>query len=294
MKHLFIVNPIAGKGKTLPIIAEINDIFKNLNEEYIIEVTKRPGHATEIVRDYVTKDDYRVYSVGGDGTLNEVLNGIVHSKSSLGVIPSGTGNDFIKSICKDVNMKDILTRTIHGKEELLDLAKVNNRYFINISSVGFDAEVVYNTVALKKRPFVKESLAYVLGVLLTLVAFKSKKINIKIDQLEINTNITLIAVANGKYYGGGMMIAPKAIITDGILDICLIKKINKIKLLAFFPRLIKGTHEGIKEVSFYKGKTVYISSDEDIALNIDGEVLKVKEVLFEILHKGIQVVIPRD
>ena len=292
MKHLFIVNPIAGKGKVLPIIKQIKEIFSNLDEEYIIEVTKRPGHATEIARNYVTKDDYRVYSVGGDGTLNEVLNGIAHSKSSLAVIPSGTGNDFIKSICKDFNMEDIIKRTINGKEEFLDLAKVNNRYFINVSSVGFDAEVVYNTVKLKKHPFVKGSFAYVLGVLLTLFVFNSKKINIKIDQCEITSNVTLIAVANGKYYGGGMMIAPRAIINDGILDICLIRKIKKIKLLAFFPRLIKGTHEGINEVSFYQGKTVYISSNDYISLNIDGEVLKVKEVLFEILHNGIEIVIP--
>ena len=294
MKHLFIVNPIAGKGKVLPIIEKIKEIFSNLDEECIIEVTKRPGHATEIARDYVTRDDYRVYSVGGDGTLNEVLNGIVHSKSSLAVIPNGTGNDFIKSICTEYNMEDILMRTINGKEKFLDLARVNNRYFINVSSVGFDAEVVYNTVKLKKHPYVKGTFAYGLGVLLTLFAFNSKKLKIKIDQCIINTSVTLIAVANGKYYGGGMMIAPKAIINDGILDICLIRKINKIKLLAFFPRLIKGTHEGIKEVSFYQGNTVHINSNDYISLNIDGEVLKTKEVLFEILHKGIQVVIPRD
>ena len=151
-------------------------------------------------------------------------------------------------------MKDILKRTIHGKEKFIDLAKVNNRYFINVSSVGFDAEVVYNTVKLKKLPFVKRSSSYILGVLLTLIAFKNQKINIKIDRYEINTHITLLAVANGKYYGGGMRIAPKAIIDDGILDIYLIKKMNKIKLLAFFPRLIRGTHEGIKEVYIDEGK----------------------------------------
>jgi diacylglycerol kinase family enzyme len=147
-------------------------------------------------------------------------------------------------------------------------------------------------VKLKKLPFIKGSFSYILGILITLFAFKSHKLNIKIDNYEVNTNTTLIAVANGKYYGGGMMIAPGAIINDGILDICLITKVNKIKLLALFPRLIKGTHQGIKEISFLKGKTVHISSEDDIALNIDGEVSKVKEVCFEILHKGIQVVIP--
>ena len=292
MKHLFIVNPVAGKGKTLPIIAEIKEAFKGINEEYIIEVTERPGHATEIVKKYVKMEDYRVYSVGGDGTLNEVLNGIVNSKSSLAIIPSGTGNDFIKSICKDLNKSDLLHRTINGKEEFIDLAKVNDRYFINISSVGFDAEVVYNTVELKKLPFVKGSFSYVLGILLTLFSFKSCNINIKIDENEINANTTLIAIANGKYYGGGMMIAPMAIINDGILDVCLIKKVNKIKLLALLPTLIKGSHEEIKEVSFHRGKRISIVSKDDIALNIDGEVCKVKEVIFEVIHNGIEIVIP--
>ena len=123
MKHLFIINPMAGKGRTLEYIPEIKKIFKVIKDEYFIQITNRPGHATEIVRSYVKTDIFRVYSIGGDGTLNEVLNGIVGSGSSLAVIPSGSGNDFFRSLCNDNKLSNLLLRTIKGEERLIALDK---------------------------------------------------------------------------------------------------------------------------------------------------------------------------
>jgi len=293
MKHLFIINPIAGKGKTSSIIPKIEKIFENRNDEYVIEVTKYEGHATEIVRDYTSKDRYRVYSAGGDGTLNEVLNGIVDSNSSLAVIPSGTGNDFIKSVCEDYQSEDILIRTIDGQEEAVDLARVNGRYFINIASVGFDAEVVYNTIKFKKLPGVKGKFAYTLGILHTLFTYRSKNLYIDIDGSKINVKATLLAVANGKCYGGGMLVAPKARINDGEFDICLVRHLSKLKIARLFPLLIRGEHDTMDVVTMLKGKKVKVVSEKEIAFNVDGEVGKVKEVEFEIIPNKIEVVMPR-
>lgn len=292
MKHLFIINPKAGKGKTLKLIPEIERIFKNKKEEYFIEITNSVGNATEIVSRYVAKDNYRVYSVGGDGTLNEVLNGMINSSSTLAVIPSGTGNDFIKNLTG--NNKDILIRTIEGLEKEVDLGKVNDRYFINIASIGFDAEVLYNARKLKKVPFIKGGLAYILAVVLTIFKGKSNFLNIKIDNKIYTEKTLLIAVANGKYYGGGMKITPEALIDDGIFDICLVKAMNRFKILRVFPELIKGTHERLKEVSFYKGKEVTICSEKYISLNVDGEVFRVKEANFKIINKGIKIIYPKS
>ena len=107
MKHLFIINPFAGKGKTLKYIEQINNAFKKIKDEYFIEITKYPMHASLIAKEYSSKGDFRIYSVGGDGTLNEVLNGMAESNSSLAIIPGGSGNDFIRSIYKKNHMKDI-------------------------------------------------------------------------------------------------------------------------------------------------------------------------------------------
>jgi len=293
MKHLFIINPAAGKGNTSKIIPSIKKIFDNREDEYIIELTEYEGHATEIVKEYVSKDKYRVYSVGGDGTLNEVLNGIVNSNSSLAVIPSGTGNDFIKSITEDYKTEDILLRTIEGQEELIDLATVNGRFFINIASVGFDAEVVYNTIKFKRLPLVKGKFAYILGILATLFTYRSRNLSIEVDDKIINVKATLLAVANGKCYGGGMLVAPKAKVNDGVFEICIVKHLPKLKIAGLFPLLIKGEHESMDVVSMLKGKRVKVVSDKDIAINIDGEVDKVREACFEIIPNKIEVVMPK-
>lgn len=293
MKHLFIINPMAGKGKALDLIPKIKKVFEKRNELYFIEVTLKPGHATEIVRRYVDTDKFRVYSVGGDGTLNEVLNGLVGSDSSLAVIPSGSGNDFIKSIIRDYNNSDILLRTINGNEELIDLAQANDKYFVNISSMGFDAEVVHNSNMFNRIPGISGKVSYILGIIFTVFKYKSKNVRINIDGQLIETKVLLVAVANGKFYGRGMMPAPEAKIDDGIFDICIISEISKIKILSFFPKIINGKHGELKEVAFYKGRRIEISSEKEIALNVDGEVSVKKEAIFEIKPKNLRIVIPK-
>lgn len=292
MKHLFIINPTAGKGKNINLIPEIKRMMELKNEEYFIEVTEKVGHATEIVKDYVKNGDYRVYSVGGDGTLNEVLNGIVGSNSALAVIPSGTGNDFSRNIYEDRDILGSLQKAIEGKDVYIDLAKVNDRYFINIASVGFDAEVVYNTDNFKKLPFVGGSLAYILGIVMTVFKYKSVNLNINIDDNKISVKTLLVAIANGKCYGGGIFMTPEAKLDDGMFDVCIIKEVNKFKILRLFPKAIKGQHSTIKEVSFCRGRKVNISCAEEVSLNIDGEILRAKEVAFEIIPKGIKIVMP--
>jgi diacylglycerol kinase (ATP) len=290
MKHLFIVNPAAGKGMAMEFIPKIHSIFKDLEEHYIIEITKRPGHAQEIVKQYVQMEDYRVYSIGGDGTLNEVLNGIVGSGSILGIIPAGTGNDFIRSITGFGNTENILERTIKSGDFYVDLASVNGRYYINVASVGLDAEIAYNAKVFKKSRFLSGSAAYIFSIFITLLKYKSKLMNIEIDGKNTELKTLLISVANGKYYGGGMKVAPTALLDDGLLDICLIKHVNKLKILVLFPKLIKGTHHTIKQVSFYKGRKVVIRSSEKLSLNIDGEIFRTKEAIFEVLSKAIRVI----
>jgi YegS/Rv2252/BmrU family lipid kinase len=297
MNHLFIINPIAGKGKTLKLIPIIKKVLKSRQEEFLIEITKYVGHATEISKRYSNQEDYRIYSVGGDGTLNEVLNGMVNTNSSLAVIPSGTGNDFIKSIYRfnnKITLEDILIKTINGNEVKIDLGKVNNRYFLNIASVGFDAEVAYNSIKFKKLPLVNGTAAYILGLLHTVFKYKKYDLNIEIDGTSIKLNSLLVAVANGRYYGGGINVAPKANLKDGFFDICLIKRVGRLKILNLFPKVIKGTHETIKEVSFTNGKVVHIFSKEDIAFNVDGEILRGKEAKFQIIEQGVQVVLPNN
>lgn len=321
MKHLFIINPIAGKGKALEYIPKIKEYFSRIKDIFFIEVTKYPGHAIELVKKYVSKDTFRVYSVGGDGTLNEVLNGMAGSNSSLAIIPAGSGNDFVKSIfnysfdknnstVKNLSDKDIIVRDtndivtdsfknnlleklINGNEATVDIGRINNRYFINISSLGFDAEVVYKSHKIKKFPLITGLLAYILSVLVTLINYRSNPLKIVIDGQTIEKGTLLVAIANGRYYGGGMEAVPSADLNDGLLDICLIEYVGRLKILKFLPKFIKGQHTSIKEVSFFKGKNIRIISNNKIAMNIDGETNIINgKVDFEIVPKGIRIVMP--
>ena len=292
MEHLFIINPEAGKGRSLEYIERIKNYFKDVNEPYYIEVTQYPGHATEVVKSYTSSKNYRVYAVGGDGTLNEVLNGIVGTGSVLAVIPCGSGNDFVKNLIGEESIEDIFISTLRGKEKYIDLGKINNRYFINISSVGFDSEVVYSANTFKKLKYVTGSTAYILGIIATLFKFKFIKTTITIDGVKLNKEILLAAIANGKCYGGGVKISPKSDISDGIFDLCVVDKVSKLKIFLLFPKAIKGKHESIKQVSFYSGRNISISSSEEFVLNIDGELLKEKEVNCQLIRKGIRILLP--
>lgn len=292
MEHLFIINPVAGKGKAIKFIKEIKTTFQELGLEYSIKVTERPGQATEIVREYTREKDCRVYSVGGDGTLNEVLNGIVGSNSNLSIIPAGSGNDFIKSLTNNLNLQDIILRTVNGKEHLVDLAKVNDKYFINISSVGFDAEVVYKASKIKKYFGISGGLAYILGVVIKLIRYDNKFISVNIDGQLTQTRSLLTAVANGRYYGGGMLAVPDASIDDGLLDICLISYVKRSRIIRFFPKFIKGQHGDLSEVKFYRGKKVVIECEEGLTLNADGEVDKTTRAVFEIIPRAVKIIVP--
>lgn len=291
MKHIFIFNPAAGKGKSLELIPYIQECFEGTQEEFIFEVTDYPGHATEIARKYATEGQCRIYSIGGDGTVNEIVNGIAGTDATLGIIPTGSGNDFIRSLNTGTDIKDVIVKTINGQEKKIDLAKVNDKYFINISSIGFDANVVFNAIKFKKVPGVTGSMAYMFSIIYSVFQNKLSKISIDIDGNSINMSALLVAVANGRYYGGGMLPTPDAKLDDGLFDICTVTRVGRLKILRLFPKYMKGLHGVMEEVTFYKGKKVKIESDQSLCLNIDGEIIETKTVEYEIIERGIKVIL---
>lgn len=291
MQHLFIINPIAGKGHAKKHEKDIHEYFKDKDTLYYIEFTKYPGHATIITKDYTQKNDLRVYSIGGDGTLNEVLNGLVGSKSSLGVIPAGSGNDFFRSITTDT-MKNILKRTIEGTTKRSSLGLVNGRYFLNVASTGIDAEIVHNARRFKKLPILGGQGAYILGIFYTVFNYKSFKSKININGQEHDKSTLLLAVANGKYYGGGMKIAPSANIFTNSFEIYHIDEAKPLRIIKLFPTLIKGKHDSLKEVQNYITNKLSIHSDQSFMLNIDGEIEGVKKAEFSLIEDGIDIIVP--
>lgn len=292
MEHLFIVNPAAGKGRTLGLIPEIRAYCESSHITYHIEVTKYPGHASEISKKYSEDQPVRIYSVGGDGTLNEVLNGMAGSQSSLAAIPSGSGNDFIRCITGGSTPKDLIGSTVKGTERLIDYASFNNKYYINIASAGFDAEVAYQSAHFKKLPLVTGKMAYILAIFSSILACKNHQMEIKVDGRAISGKSLLVAVGNGNYYGGGMLALPDASVDDGLYDICHVDAVGRLKILFFLPKFMKGQHASIKDVHFYRGKKVEITVDKPIPMNLDGEIIMERKAVLEIFPKGLRFIIP--
>lgn len=294
MKHLFIINPVAGKGKTLKMIPEIKALMESCSLYYEIEITKAPGHASEIAREYSNKyPGLRIYAVGGDGTMNEVLQGMVGSGSCLGILPAGTGNDFLKNFCPLMNPSELLPLLVKADPIPVDVCKINDKYFLNIASVGFDADVVANTQHLKRLPYMQGKIAYIGGILLSLIRLKNVKATFFIDDEKIEMpGMLLSAFANGRFYGGGMMPAPDAVPDDGYLDVCLIKDMKRLGILRFFPRFIKGTHISMSEVTTRRCRSVRMESPEPLHMNADGELFESDRLDISIIHKGLLFIKP--
>lgn len=289
-KFLFIVNPVAGGGKSNTLIPLIYEIMDKHKKSYDIKFTSKPKDAIHIAEESV--DDYDVIvAVGGDGTVNEVARGLINKgKGTLGIIPGGTGNDLAKSLNINLNPKESLEILCKGVKRDIDIGRINNYKFLNIASVGFDAEVVVNNVNIKKK--IKSGMSYAISVFYTLLSFKKRKVQIDVDGKIIDDEIILLAVGNGKYYGGGMKVLPMAKVDDGYFHICMISGTGKGKLLFLFPTIFKGNHiKYEKYVKIYKGKMVKLKTDDKIFLNIDGEVVSdVNEIVFSIEDKKLTVI----
>lgn len=291
-KHIFIINPVAGKKKALTFISYIKENFENP----IIITTEYEGHATKIASEY-KNEDVIIYSLGGDGTLNEIINGIVSdvaiSKATVAVVPLGSGNDFTKSITDKKDPLEILKSYRKIETKTVDLGLINGRYFINIASVGFDANIAYKAKSFKKLPLIKGEMAYLLSVFKTIINLKAYKVKMLLDDhSEQESEILLIAIANAKYYGGGMKPLPSACFDDGILDVCIVKKLSRFKVLKLLPKYIKGKHENFDEVELIRVKDMKIRSNTLIPVNIDGEVRFKKNIDISIIKNGIDILVP--
>jgi diacylglycerol kinase (ATP) len=294
MRYLFIINPIAGNGKGLKYISKIQEYFNDKDAEFKIEVTQHKNHGCEIAKEYSHNNDCHIFAIGGDGTINEVLNGIVGTNSILSIIPCGTGNDFVKTLYGSYFIEDYVTTLIEGISTSIDLAKVNDRYYLNIASVGFDSEVAYNVTKFKGLKFLPGIICYLLSVLYTAFKFRAIDLEIYIDNKVEKQKTFLLAAANGKCYGGGIFITPEATIFDGKLDICNIKRVSVLKLLTSIGKAIKGDIKHIKEVSYSKCNKAIVTSSTEFTLNIDGELLKTNHAEFQIIPRGIQMMLPLD
>lgn len=304
MKHIFVINPAAGKGKNLPAtLSAITYACEEIGAEYEIYHTLTVGDGTRFVSEKCKDNPYeqmRFYACGGDGTLFEVLNGAVgYENAEISVIPSGTGNDFIKTFTNPEFFSDV-KRHLLGKAEYLDLMKYNNRYSMNVINIGFDCDVVQRVAQIKRKTFVPSKMAYAMGIADVFTKPLGKHFKVLIDDNElIERDFMLCAVANALYYGDGFKVAPLAKLNDGYMDLCLVDRITRTEFLKIISKYKAGLHideAGNSQYPFLryqKCKKVVIESQQMIGVCGDGEVSPVKSVTIELIPKAIAFSIPK-
>lgn len=268
---IFIVNPVSGNNLGIKASIVIEEYCKRRKINYKIIYTEKKNDAIRIAKELKDNEKVTIFSVGGDGTLNEVVNGLANSKAKLGLIPVGSGNDFYRSFYTFPDKK-------------IDLGKVNDRYFINVASLGLDAEIANYANQIKNGKLSNESV-YILSLIHEY--FRFKPISIDIDGVKKDS--TILTVCNAKFYGGGFNIAPQAKLNDGMFDIIDVKSLNKLEIINLVMKLMKATHLESNKVNFYQTDKLSVNSSIPLNCNIDGEIITDTNFDFSIERESLNV-----
>ncbi len=292
MEMMIIVNPIAANGKVGRKWPAVKEFLNNKGVSFSFALTQYPAHAIALASEAVEKGFRTIVVFGGDGTLNEVVNGVfrhgIDSEITLGAIPGGTGSDFTRSLGLPRDPIKALERILSGKTVQVDLGEINcfkggkpeKRYFINVAGLGFDAVVAERTNRTPK--FMGGTIPYIYNLLITLMTYRSLPFRIKIDSLAFELKAYLMVVAIGKYFGGGMFIAPNAELSDGKFFVAIGEDMSRLEFLSLVPKVYKGTHIYHPKVRVYEAQSVEVSSDVTLFIEAEGEIVGVAPVRFEI------------
>lgn len=300
MEHVFIINPKSGKkDNTKEIKKYLEENFKDLN--YTIYNTTGVGDAIRYVKEKCEnkKEALRLYACGGDGTLNEVINGAYgYSDVAVSVYPCGTGNDFVK-VFGETNYFNDIANIINGDVKKIDLLDVNGRLTVNMCNLGFDASVAYNMNKFKKWPLIKGKTAYTFGLIYSLIFKMKQKCKIYIDdKLEFDDKFLLTAAGNGVCCGGGYYCLPRASVFDGVIDTVIVKRMSRLKFIRMVNNYKTGEYVNMpkyeKVAKYCKCKSVKLESENDITYCLDGECGRTKSILIKIVSEAINFIIPKQ
>lgn len=294
MRDVYIINPASGKFDNTDILSE--QIHKTYGDDVKILITKGVGDAYELARaEAMTGDEVRVFACGGDGTSFEVLNGIVGFKNaSIGVIPVGSANDFIKYFSMD-SKKDFLDINKQRKGSLLpiDVIKVNDKYCMNQCCAGMDAHIADRMKNFKRLPGVSGPMAYNLALVRTIFGKIGITGEVSIDGKDFAKGDFLFGIcANATVYGGGYVSAPHAKINDGLLDCVVIKKVSRFRFPKLIPIYKKGKHIGLDICKSGRCKVFEMKTDKPIPISLDGEIIHSDNIKCEIVEKAVNFVVP--
>ncbi|MBR5961293.1 MAG: diacylglycerol kinase family lipid kinase [Clostridia bacterium] len=280
MLFAFIVNPAAGNGYSLEIMRKLEESMKSKGTEYRIYRTERPGHGTEIAAKLSEDDEITaIVSVGGDGTAGEIAAGLTGTGKPMGIIPAGTGNDFIKSAGIPGEPDKALELLLTGTAKATDTGTVNDLFFLNVCGTGFDVTVLDYAENEKKKH--RGLTPYFLGLIKAIFHYQSTHLKITADGKEEEGQYLICSVANGCYIGGGIPICPKADIEDGKLDLVLIRSVHRWQIPFYLPGLMLSRDLKFRITRHFRVSDIIIEGNS-LRINVDGDIKPMNRVEFKI------------
>lgn len=299
VEHIFVINPAAGPSDSTKLVKEA--IAKSQDPSSCeIYCTKGPGDATAFVAQRCSQstDKARFYACGGDGTLNEVVNGAVNfPNASVGCFPCGSGNDFVKYYGGAEGFFDI-DNQLNGTEHPIDLILADGKYCINVCNFGFDTAVVKTMEKVKTKKHLGGKRAYIAGVITALIHSMKTPCKVTVDgELLSDGDLLLCTIANGTYVGSTFKCAPRSYDDDGFLEVCLVKPVSRFKFIKLVKYYTKGEHldnPKFKDFMLYRrAKHIDIEGSGDFSYALDGELVTRSRATIEVVEKAINFVVPR-
>ena len=294
--HLFIINPAAGSyNRTEEASAVIHKICRARKLSYEIRVSTAPGECARIAREAAeTGKELRIYACGGDGTLNEVMNGVVgFDNAAITVYSGGSGNDFVKLFDEPKAFFD-LNRLMDADEATFDLIKCNDHYAMNICSVGLDARIGTDVSNYKRIPLLHGFRAYAASTVVNVIKGIAEHYAVELNGETIDGEMTFICVCNGRYYGGGFNPIPEADPSDGMLDVLLVKKVSRMQVPGAIGKYKNGRYKELNHLAtYYKTDKIVIHCDKVTPINVDGELRTAETVEMSVAKEKIRFFYPK-
>ncbi len=278
-----IFNPVADRGRAASRKEKLEEELEKLGLKPFFFLTTRPGEATEIARELVRKGVAIVAAAGGDGTLNEVAQALVGTKTALGIIPLGSGNDFLRSLVGEVHFQRALQRLREGKPTPVDVGEANGRFYLNSLGMGIDGQIAEDFIRWK---FLRGELGYLWAALWEVARFRPFTLQIRSDVGEFSMQGLMVSVMNGSHTAGGFHLAPGASLTDGALNLIAISHYPRILRVPILVRVRQGKHLGLKGVRATLVKWVEVKTSRPLRVYVDGELLPRTAELRIRVHPG--------
>ncbi len=276
MRISFIANPAAGRGRTRSTVERYAHAVRG-DTQFLW--TQGPGHARELARGALGDSDV-VCAVGGDGTVSEVVNGLMPRPVPLVVVPSGSGNDFASLVACPRTPEELALVVARGAGYRLDVLDCGDRYCVNSIGIGFEALVTYHSLSIRR---VRGLALYLLAVGKALAQYESNRFVLELDGVNrVEGEFLLVSIGNGARAGGGFYINPRAIPDDGRLDVCCAERMPRLRMLSLLPSTIRGRHVGKRGVTIYTATRARLSAQRPFPIHIDGEYLGRRETPLDV------------